>query len=72
MACPIVLGNHQPPCLPMQISQSKHPEMAEIRVSQNLVKLTGKAHKMSGIGGGGRERTGVNCVTGEDGFQHWL
>ena len=43
----------------------------EIRVSQNLIKLRGKdAHKTKGIKGG--ERTGVNCVTGEGGFQHWL
>jgi len=42
----------------------------EIRVSQNLIKLRGKdAHKMTGEKG---ERTGVNCVTGDGGFQHCL
>ena len=41
----------------------------EIRVSQNLAKLGGEAHKMSGMEG---ERIEVNCVAREGGFQHWL
>ena len=36
-----------------------------------LAKLTGEAHKMSGMHGRGK-RIGVNCVAWEGGFQHWL
>ena len=50
--------------------------MIDVHESRNtcileLAKLTGEAHKMSGMHGRGK-RIGVNCVAWEGGFQHWL
>ena len=53
----------QVPLVPLLGKQN----ILEMRVPQKLARLSGEAHKMSGMEGG--ENWRVNCVTGENRFQ---